>query len=262
MKTLIPENILKNSLSKPIFNLYPVDEVITIYVREDGDDLNDGLTDSSTGALRNLPTVIKKIASSNTPNCQYKIQLGSGSWNVNDVDLISIRNYQFTLTGVGENSVLVVSDLWNMHEIATFSMSNLRCVFSGNGCIRFAGGYVNINNIIFDGSSTTFFLIFAETATSNIVNCSFNINAEGCIHVNHKSVVWLDGNIAINGNCNVVMSCFDGAISRASNLTFGGTVSGRRYHVSGNGVINTSQAGPYYIPGTIDGSADNGGIYV
>ena len=262
MKTLIPKNILQNSLSTPIFNLYPVDEVITIYVREDGDDLNDGLTDSSTGALRNLSTAIKKLASSNTPNCQCKIQLGSGSYNVSDVDLTLIRNYRFILNGVGENSVLVISDLWNMHEIETFTMSNLRCVFSGNGCIRFAGGYVQISNIIFDGSSTTFFLIFGECATGGITDCSFNINADGCIHVNHKSIVWLDGNIVINGNCNTVMNCFDGAISRSSNLTFGGTVSGRRYHVSGNGVINTSQAGPYYIPGTIDGLADNGGIYM
>lgn len=97
LKTLIPENILQNSLSKPIFNLQPIEEAITICVREDGDDSNDGLTNTPTGGLRNLSTAIKKLASSNTQHCRGTIQLGVGSWNVSDVDLTLIRNYQFVL---------------------------------------------------------------------------------------------------------------------------------------------------------------------
>ncbi len=43
--------------------------------------------------------------------------------------------------------------------------------------------------------------------------------------------------------------------------TFSGSITGRRYHVYHNGVVNTANAGPNFIPGTIAGTTATGGHY-
>lgn len=38
--------------------------------------------------------------------------------------------------------------------------------------------------------------------------------------------------------------------------------TGKRYYATDNAVITTPNGGPNYLPGTIDGTVDRGGLYV
>lgn len=61
---------------------------------------------------------------------------------------------------------------------------------------------------------------------------------------------------------NAFMSATAGGLVWSSNCTFvGAALTGARYKVLTNAVINTNGAGANYFPGTVAGSVSTGGIY-
>ncbi len=104
----------------------------------------------------------------------------------------------------------------------------------------------------------------------------------GCLRIN--------GNLMIDGNgfsVSNILCCFQGTLWAGARIsfvnipsvygatvynqsghmylstaTFSGAITGKRYEVVSNGIIQTNGAGPDFIPGTIAGTATTGGLYI
>ncbi len=78
-------------------------------------------------------------------------------------------------------------------------------------------------------------------------------------HVNTRdTLITLEGIPAVS---TAFMYC-DGGYMGVGRGTFAGSTSGKRYHVIANGVIQSNNSGPNFLPGTTAGTAASGGLYL
>ena len=91
-------------------------------------------------------------------------------------------------------------------------------------------------------------------AAANHIQCASNSHVE----VNSQTIT-ISGTLNFSGGFVLLYYC---AVLECSSCTYtGGTITGTRYIVSTNSVINTSGGGPTYFPGNSAGVATSGGQY-
>lgn len=256
------------------------------FVRTDGSDSNDGLTNSAGGAFLTIQKAINVIAS---------------SVDINGFDVtIQVVNTSSpsTFTGgasvigpwVGSGSVRLLGDTTTPANVV-ISTTGVDCIkVQGAGRLRVAGfklqtttaGHcINVQSggsVIVDGSMD-FGTMAASHAHMNVnfsglLECrsqAYTISGFGAGNTGYHLIIQTVGSVFYTSNTvtitgsptmNVFCECdYVGAITTAA-CTFSGAITGQRYMALGNGVINTFGSGANYFPGTVAGTTDGFGVYL
>lgn len=249
----------------------------TYYVRTDGSDSNDGLTDSSAGAFLTIQKAINVIAENLDIGGQnVTVQVRDGTYSI--ASTISLKN----VIGFAAAGNLVIrgnsSTPANVHVSSTasgFSSNNLFAVWdikdmkisaSGSGISCSNGSQVRFGNIDF-GACTTMLvssggLVKALGGYSITGDASFAFGSSSYAGVLDISfVTGTLGGTGARSFFRFVNSQTLGIIE-ATSAAFSGSATGTRYNVVNNSVIQTNGGGANFFPGNAAGTSGSGGQYL
>jgi len=247
----------------------------TYYVRTDGSDSNDGLTDSAGGAFLTIQHAINV----------YQDEIDCNGYNV----VIQVGNGTYTdgatiLSRVGAGNLYIYGDISTPDNVFLNCSSTIFNVFghpagssvtirgfkmatsSGTGIYVGRYAYMAYGNINF--STIAGYNVYCASGAYAIWNWDIEISGNTTVHV----YAALQGIIATGGGLTCTLtgtptiSYFAyasraGSIEYSSGTTFSGSCTGQRYVSLLNSVINTNGGGASFFPGTVAGSTATGGQY-
>jgi hypothetical protein len=245
----------------------------TYYVRSDGSDSNNGLTNAAGGAFLTVQKAVDTVCALDMSIYQVTIQIVDGTYT----GAITLKPYQGSLAPIiqGNNA----------------TPANVLISVAGNAIVC-SGGYWKIRDFKLTASSGGAGLTISG-AQSNVEYQNLDFGTTATWHVNPTlgGTVTATGNYAVSGsatghiiaNLNGVADLRSRTITYSNSPAFsfanftattlgvivcngmtftnGGTVTGTRYSISGNSDINTSGSGATYIPGSVAGTTTTGGQY-
>lgn len=246
----------------------------TLYVRTDGNDGNDGLTNSAGGAFRTLAAALAKGTSQfNFASSALTIQFGTpgtydspgviprGTGTINIIgDANSANSYIIAGAGSpGQGSVQTSGPV-------IFTGVTLRNTGSQSHglAVTGSGSAILINTLVESSQTTTGAHLFTPSGDITI--------ASGCILLGSAAAAFSSdgGRITINPSTSVTIAntpTFSNATAAATGggkitLLGGafvlGSANGQRYRVDSFANIQTNGAGPNAFPGSSAGTVNNG----
>lgn len=254
----------------------------TYYVRTDGSNSNTGLVNSAGGAFLTLQKALNVISSTLDVGGQaVTISVGTGAFSA---------GIDFSAGWVGGGSIIVsgapstisvasancFQNTGVLGGIVTIQNLTLICTGGGGSAISNSGvGTINIGSGVTFGDMAGGDHIFAQGSSAYITSSSsYTISGGGRTHCLARSAGVVD---LYNGGTGLVTTVsasvsFSSAFASSSTLGFiqsinrtysigAFTVTGTRYLVALNAVINTNGAGANLFPGTVAGSTATGGQY-
>lgn len=248
----------------------------TYYVRTDGSNNNDGLSNASGGAFLTLQKAIDVAAGLDLSIYNVTIQVGSGTYTSG-----------VTVNGawIGAGTVTLRGD--------TATPANCIISTTGASCITCSSnGRISVEGFEFRTTTSGSAL---DVSTGGLITVSGNV-IFGAVAVNHiraiqyGSILLGSVNYTVNGSAQRHFSAspagyinifsatvtltgtpaFSGAFAFAdrlgfitnTNVTYTGGATGARYIANSNAVINTNGGGANFFPGSIAGSTATGGQYL
>ena len=150
--------------------------------------------------------------------------------------------------------------------IQNLELTNTTASIGSSSCLSATdGAEIYFSNIIF-GACTG-----SHIAPNNgaLIRCNGNYSITGSsdTHVNHtiNGIFICIGNTVTLTGTPAFGTAFVknlGASAEIVSTTFSGSATGKRYDVSGNGLINTAGGGATYLPGSVTGTTATGGQYI
>ena len=234
----------------------------TYYVRSDGSDSNNGLSDSSSGAFLTIAHAMAVVAALDCSIYQLTVQIDAGTWPGVTLPAM-LGSVPPIFTGIGSTTLFNATTCFVVY--GKWIIQNLK-VTGGIGIEAVATGGAQFSGVEFGACTAIHMVAFPLSSISPIGNYTISGGASYHYYVDV-------GIIAGNGNAVTVTitgtPAFSGSFALAINLgliapsyTFSGSATGVRYLVTSNAVINTAGAGANYFPGNSAGSASTGGQYL
>ncbi|GAA3855242.1 DUF2793 domain-containing protein [[Pseudomonas] carboxydohydrogena] len=251
----------------------------TYYVRTDGSDSNNGLSNTSGGAFLTIQKAINTTASLDISIYNVTIQVASGTYTG-----AVLVNGPF----VGSGNVSILGDISTPSNVL-ISTTSATCITVQNGGALSVGGFKFRTTTSGDGIDVI------SNGTVTIVGAvEFGSLASGSLHISAsnggKLLNFGGGNIIVSGGAyahvyaqqlgGVVYagvtvtlsgapafsSFFAGANNmgffRSASVTYSGSATGPRYFAAANSVIQTDGAGTSALPGNSAGTTSSGGQYL
>ncbi len=250
----------------------------TYYVRPDGDDTNDGLSNAPNGAFLTVQGAYDRI-----------------------LQTIDAAGHDVTLKlawGTYASAIAIRSAIQN---VATFTLlgdastpSNVRLAFAGGyGAFTIDGVAVSVSGVTVSNSGASGQGILVSNF--GVLRISGNMDFGLCPNRAHiellsNAILFASANYSVSGDSPrhiyatassiVVYSSRtitytvpvnhswsflhldESSVGKFFTLTYTGAVTGQRYNVSMNSVVNTYGSGEYYFPGDVSGAVFTGGVYV
>ncbi|AZO54870.1 MULTISPECIES: hypothetical protein [unclassified Mesorhizobium] len=261
----------------------------TFYVRTDGADTHDGLTNAAGGAFLTVQKAIDVAASLDTSIYDVTIQIGAGTYDIGNVGLIA-------KSAVGAGSIIIVGNEASPStvvlrttgvfsgNVANLVSQNLSTVYKLRGVrIESTGSGISFGLLVVGSSRLEFQNIdvgaglyqqlraadggvliatgpYSVSGSSSAGGLHWSAVGGAIIRVQSQTVTFA-GTLSFGS----FASSTTGAIVFANGITFAGTagsVTGTRYAVDANAVISINGAGATYFPGNAAGTVTNGGQYV
>jgi hypothetical protein len=241
----------------------------TYYVRTDGNDSNDGLTDSAGGAFLTIQKAVDTVSALDISIYTATITI-TGTFT----EAVVLRS----LVGSGK-AVLSGGTLQDNHLIkgnytGTWEINGVTLnAGSGNNAIDISGGTLIVDGCIFGTGNVHIF----SGGSANVLLKSYTINGGGYGHYYAYSngriqrfdpsvpaTVTLTGTPAFT----IFAIASRGGIidlnPYANSFVFSGSATGQRYLAESTGIIQSSTGGSNYYPGSTPGSVTTStyGIYV
>ena len=249
----------------------------TYYVRTDGNDSNNGLSNTSGGAFLTIQKAIDTVAATlDIAGYTVTIQIADGTYT----DAVVLKNVTgFSAAGnlviQGNNTtpanVLVsvtsksgftadgLSSVWDVKDLKITTTTSGECLLSQNGStIRFG----NINF----GAAGSHHILAQYGGASVVAISNYTITGGAIAHVEVASgIVYLQSRtVTLTGTpafSFVFANAWRCGVLIADFMTFSGAATGTRYAATVNGVIVVSGGGSNYFPGSSAGSTATGGQY-
>jgi len=245
------------------------------YVRTDGNDGNDGLSNAAGGAFLTLQGALNKVATIDFNGFTVTIQLANGTYTAGgvvpatvgqaDVDDLIIQGNAAAPGSVivnAPNSDCVLALAGTRVKVKDVE---LRTNGANASCLNALGGVIWFENIRFG----TTVIHHVTAAYGGVVLAQGNYAITGGAFT-HMSAA-LCGTIQIYGRTvtitgtpsivNFAQAALLGNLHVGANA-YSGSATGKRYDVSANSVINAAGGGASYFPGNSAGSAATGGLYL
>lgn len=232
-----------------------------IYINgNSGDDANDG---SVNKPLKTIYEALKRLRKY-VPFTHAQLILQEGNFAGLEVDFE--KDYK-SLIITGQNSVTIEWIIAVRPGVLQLENISITGVNQWNQCITSNTGVVlNLLNVTITAPQDSWAIVSSDNGLVNIMgycNIVCNNSAGAIAAVRHGLVMAYDATITINGTVSVssVAAWSVSVIEIGNSTTITGIVTGPRYQVTTNSVINTSGGGANRFPGTINGTTDSGGIY-
>lgn len=240
----------------------------TYYVRADGSDANDGLTDSAAGAFLTIQKAIDAVYALDTSIYNVTIQLRTGTYV--GVTLVApfVGKGDITIQGdaITPANTVVGTTGFTLSGGARLIVKDLKMNTPGESCFYVnAGGVLLWSNIHFGSAH-----VQVWATNGGYASClgNYTILADGAgWHIftdNGGRVECTFKTVTIVGTPNFTGNFVSVGLTATllfNNNTFSGGATGVRFAVANNGVIYTNGAGATYIPGSVAGVTLSGGIY-
>lgn len=243
------------------------------YVRTDGNDANDGLTNSAGGAFLTIQKAIDVACALDQSIFTVTIQVGAGTYTQNLV----LKSF------IGASTVALTGD--------TTTPANVTInVASGNCITASEAGRWSVQGFKFIAAAGQ---VFEVSGSSAVVIGAVEYGAAGSYHIraNNGGVVTISGNYTISGGAqNHLRSQFNSIINHNGGLTctltgtpnfsamfafatlgaiinhnsgptYSGSATGQRFSVIMNAAIQTNSGNANFYPGNSAGAATLGGQY-
>lgn len=250
----------------------------TYYIRTDGSDSNDGLTNTAGGAFLTIQKALNIINTIDFGDKIVTLQIGDGTYTAGGI-ISSAWTGGGSLVIQGNSgtpaNVLVSITSGNCFSVTgvlpglvTIKDMELRTTTGGN-CINHVGtGTIKWSNIRFGACAVAHIW---SGSNGSIVECAGNYNITGNATVHFFQT---QGGLIRATTYNVTVSASltftyfawaenDSVLYCYPNLVFSTTTAtGTRYLVTTNSVVNVAGAGANFFPGNVAGSTSTGGQYV
>ena len=244
----------------------------TYYVRSDGSDGNDGLTDDAGGAFLTIQKAVDTVAALDRSTYGVTIQVGAGSFANVVVSGWGPGSQSVVINGAGAGSTTIAGSNVTALRVtnARVTIQNAALTTSGSfgHCIYAGpGAFVLFGSVAFGAAINAH--VFAEGSSRVVAAASYAITGSALAHVYARytgaSVEIVGVTITLTGT-----PAFSAAFALATMLaqielgacTFSGAATGTRYVASRNAVLSVSGGGATYLPGSGAGATNTGGLYV
>jgi hypothetical protein len=244
------------------------------YVRTDGSDSNNGLTDNSGNAFLTPQKGFDTINNLDKNGFNCKVKLADGTYLSSSPILIKtgIGDGLVTLEGNtstpanvvirGDNNTSTIK-VQNLSGVIfdSFTIDGITSIASARSLIDASNSQFHIKNLRFGTLVSSVFTSQINTVKSLITAESYTITGGSHAHLfligSSVLNLWETAlTITLVGTPTFFyFTIVDDALARINKdyVTFSGEGSGTRYLVRSNGAINTNGGGRTYLPGTIDG---------
>lgn len=251
----------------------------TYYVRTDGDDGNDGLSNDTGGAFATIQKAVDVVFGTlDLDVFDVTIQLADGTYSA---------GAKITAPRIGAGSVTIQGNATSPgNVVVTAATPAFACFRTETGASLFVrdlemratggnihclqteqGGFIGAANVVF-GTCGGFHIRCGNNACVNIISTSYAITGGAVSHWNcalSGSMAVQANTITLTGTPNFSSAFAQGIINACLGVnsnTFVGGATGKRYSATGNSVINTNGGGASYLPGDVAGTTGSGGQYV
>ncbi|WP_378943798.1 DUF2793 domain-containing protein [Mesorhizobium sp. ANAO-SY3R2] len=242
----------------------------TYYVRTDGSDANNGLSNTSGGAFLTIAKALAVTAALDGATYNVTVQVGPGTWTVPIVLPQFIGSGTWTLQGdpaTPSNVTLNVTGICLTASAinSTWRVSGFKLQATQHGIYVDANSTLRYASIEFGGCTTSH--INVANRGSAIAYGNTTISGGALIHwylSGGSFVIDAGKTITIVGTpafANFVQ-CDGASVAMVNQNTFVGSATGKRYSAITNSVINVNGAGAAYLPGDVAGTTATGGQYV
>lgn len=239
----------------------------TYYVRADGNDSNDGLTNTTGGAFLTIQKAIDTVAILDISIFSVTISVGAGTFGgFVCKDPVGAGSVSIVGAGMASTTISYTASSGAAIQGGTkFSISALKTT-APNGTARCvlaaAGQIITLSNVDFGACGA--YHVDASGGTVNLGN--YTVSGGAAIHWYAASggrVIAAGITVTLTGTP-AFSSSFAYAdvmgLLRVNANTFTGSATGKRYTSNNGSVIYTNGAGANYLPGSIAGTV-SGGIY-
>lgn len=246
----------------------------TYYVRTDGNDNNNGLSNTSGGAFLTIQKAVDTVAAldlgvfdvttrctgSFTTGVTLKTLVGAGKHIIRGA---ADDTTTMTITVAGSDCFSLGSGIQGVYEFAYLRLSTTiaGCCFAGTG----GGGTILYGNIDFGPCSVSH--IQCAHGQSFVAKGPVLISGSSArfASINGGGQLRLDAvTLTLTGTPSFVEFVSVGRCGTFTTfgLTISGSATGSRYNLSTNGVISTGGSGASFLPGNAAGTnADGSGVY-
>ena len=248
---------------------------LPVYVRTNGNDNNDGLTEAK--AVKTIAKAVEILYKLDFGYYFARINVGTGTFDITSIlfEKVPLCKSFAILSGAGKGQTILTSgNLINniQHRIepnANWQFVNLtlRTTTSTGAAININNGNLVMNNVAVEaGVPTSNALVAVKNGGVLGISggCTFNGTANHFVVANSTGMAHIyNGTVTFNGTATIstVSAAHTGVFFVSLNGNATGSVTGKRYIASQNGVIFTQGRGPNVFPGTVAGEVNSGGIY-
>ncbi len=240
----------------------------TYYVRTDGSDSNDGLSNSSVGAFATIQKAIDVVGGLDAGIFAITISVGAGTFaglllkDPLGAGSVTIQGAGATQTILETTSTHTINTgLSRKYQLIGFRVQNSGGIARGLFCGP--GSSVIINGLDF-GACAAYHI---DCSGGIVTAASYSISGGALIHwyaANGGAIVCAGYTVTLTGSPNfssAFAACDIAAFLRVNTNTFAGIATGKRYTVANGGVIYVAGAGESYLPGNSAGTVGVGGQY-
>ncbi|WP_233559614.1 hypothetical protein [Acidovorax sp. 93] len=245
----------------------------TYYVRTDGSNSNDGLSNTGGGAFLTIQKAIDVASALDNGGFAITIQVADGTYTAGNALKSFLGSGTISIVGnVSTPSNCLVSTTGSCFVangvVGRYSLSGFKVQTTTSGfCVAAIGGvtYIALGVMDYGAVAANFAHLYCEGGASIAQSStSYTISGGGAAHIQsvHGGAITQNVNtVTITGT-----PAFSIAFAQADNIsliravsnTYSGSATGPRYSATGNAVIDTAGGGASYLPGNSAGSAPSG----
>ncbi|WP_445215455.1 hypothetical protein ACKWRH_23535 [Bradyrhizobium sp. Pa8] len=241
----------------------------TYFVRTDGNDANNGLTNSPGGAFLTIPKAMSVAAALDTLSYQLTISAQAGTFTTTVALPRMVGGKAPILTGVGSTTIINVASgtCIDANGSTPWVIQNLKLLGSGGGSysIKLSNGAAVVLGAGMDFGQTPGYHIYNQGGCSVTIAGDYTISGGASDHIVSNGWVNSQGRTVTLTGTPAFLEFFcifnlSGASYFAPGMTFIGTATGARFNVSNAASIYTGGGGPNYFPGNAAGSGSTPGV--
>lgn len=243
----------------------------TYYVRTDGNDANDGRSNSSGGAFLTIQKAINTVAALDLSTFNVTIQLGPGTY----------ASFTVSSAWIGSGTVLVTGDTGTPSNVTISGVNAITCQNSGSrisisgmtisgsavGLYAFDGQINCYAGLVFAGNPSGAHMRTNGQGSAIVFYANYTIASGGLRHymAGPGGVINCTGRaVTLTGTPAFSVFAFADRLGVITALTssYAGAATGKRYEVASNAGVFTGAGGASFFPGDVAGTTATGGQYL